>query len=168
MSGAAAACASMSCAETTGPGGFPPLTGPIEVAQLRGRWVGTTNAITVTLNIVAVDSGEVFDGVKPYFTRGSFQLVDRSTATASSFSTQSLNLQCMNNEVALARCMKANEPLKLWLAQGAGSYFYDDFQLRLTSSRSMVGWLHWRMNYLFFTLPDSERVAMARIGEATP
>jgi len=170
MSGAAAACASLGCTDTTGLADslFPTVTGKLEAVQLRGRWVGTSQAITLTVNVVAVDSVTGPDGVKSYFPKGGFELVDRSSATASSISTQSLTLQCMNNGVTLTLCMKANEPLELWLAQSLGDRLYDRYRFRLTSSRSMDGWLHWRTFGFFHTSLDSARVTMGRVGEATP
>jgi hypothetical protein len=170
MAGAAVAYASLGGTETTGPAGslFPTLTGTLEAVQLRGRWVGTAQAITTTLNIVAVDSGAGADGVKTYFPRGEFELVDRSNTIASGFSTQSLFVQCRNDEVTLARCMKAYEPLRLWLTGYLGDRYYDRYMLTVTSSRSMDGWLHWQTNHFLFTSSDSARFAMTRVGDATP
>jgi hypothetical protein len=170
MAGAAVAYASLGCTDTTGPAGslFPALTGTLEAVQLRGRWVGTAQTITLTMNIAAVDSGPEWEGVKPYFPRGEFELVDRSTSPAGGFSMQPFSLQCRNDEVTLTRCMKANEPLKVWLTGYLGDRYYDRYMLRVTSSRSMDGWLHWQTNHFLFTSSDSTRFAMTRVGEATP
>lgn len=139
----------------------------MEVSQLRGQWVGTAQGITLTLNLVSFDSGAGADGVKTYFANGYFEVVDRSNAVATSFRKEPPNLQCGQNEATLGRCLKQNELFQVWLADALGDRFYRSYRLRLMSSRSMDGWLHYQQSYFLFSKPDSTRIAMQRVGDAT-